>query len=151
MQDVYFDTIIASALDILNNSFSIDAKESKRFTCSEITPMLGVVIIIGLVGDASGRVILDMSQDTALKIATIMNEEELSEFDKLASSTLTELSNIIVGNAVTNLHELGYKLDITPPALLLGDNLKFTDKDVEAQVVQLDLSIGIIEINIALK
>ena len=79
-----------------------------------------------------------------------MNGERLDSLDELASATLTELGNMITGNAVTKLHELGFKFDLTPPALFVGDNLRLTDK-IEALVVPLELEEGSLCINVAIK
>ena len=58
---------------------------------------------------------------------------------------------MITGNAITKLHQLGFKFDLTPPALFIGDNLKITDGKIEALVVPLELPEGKIEINVAIK
>jgi len=92
-----------------------------------------------------------MSPETALNIASSMNGERLNTFDELVSATLTELGNMITGNAVTKLHQLGFKFDLTPPALFMGDNLRITDAKIEALVVPLELTEGKIEINVAIK
>ena len=106
---------------------------------------------MGITGQVTGRVVIDMPQDLGLQIASIMNEEKLKNFDDLTNATLTELANMIVGNAVTNLHRLGYKFDLTPPALFMGDNLRLSDNNIEALIVPLELLNNKIEINVALK
>jgi len=62
-------------------------------------------------------VLFDMSQQTALAIASGMNGEELYTFDEFAKATITELSNMIAAQAVTKLHELGFEFEISLPAL----------------------------------
>jgi len=116
-----------------------------------LTPMMGVVIIVGLAGQVSGRLIIDMSRATALKVASAMNQEELKEFDELAFATLTELANMITGKAVTKLHELGFQFDLTPPALFTGDNIQISDNKIESLVVPIDMPQGKIEIIVGIK
>ena len=66
--------------------------------------------LVGLAGDVEGRVLFDMSMETALNIASKMNDEKIDTFDELAKATITELANLITAQAVTKLHELGFKL-----------------------------------------
>jgi len=151
MRVEYVNPFIDSAIEILKMSVSEDVKRGEISLSSNITPMLGVVVLIGLVGQVTGRVILDMEESTALKIASKMNSENLVDFDKLTCGTLTELANMIVGNAVTKLHELGFQFDLTPPAILFGQNIKMSDENLEALIVPMQIPEGKIEINVALK
>jgi chemotaxis protein CheX len=80
-----------------------------------------------------------------------MNGEELSELDDLGKATITELANMITAQAVTKLHDLGFKFDLTPPAIFTGDNMEVTDTEVEALIVPVNLEQGKIEINVAVR
>ncbi len=80
-----------------------------------------------------------------------MNEEEITEFDELAQATITELGNMITGRAVTKLSEMGYKFDVTPPAIFSGQNMQISDVDIEALIVPIETPLGRIEINVALR
>ncbi|HPP88321.1 MAG TPA: chemotaxis protein CheX, partial [bacterium] len=112
---------------------------------------LGIAPIIGVTGDVTGRVIYDMSKQTALKIVSIMNGEEITEFNDLAQSTIAELSNIITGNTISSLSAKGYRVDITPPTLFMGDNLTVSKSEALTLVVPLITEAGEIFINVALK
>ena len=102
-------------------------------------------------GDVEGRVIFDMTMTTALNIASAMNGEEVKEFDELARATIAELANLITARAITKLHDLGFKFDLTPPAILSGENMQISNKDMEALIVPLDTPQGEVEINVALR
>jgi len=124
MRVEYINPFVESAMQILSATVSKDLKRMDISLKPSLTPMMGVVIIVGLAGQVSGRLIIDMSRATALKVASAMNQEELKEFDELTFATLTELANMITGKAVTKLHELGFQFDLTPPALFTGDNIQ---------------------------
>ena len=151
MRVEYINPFVESAIQILKETVSEDVKRGQLSLKSAISPMLGVVVIVGLAGQVSGRVIFDMDRSTALKIASKMNDEQLTEFDELTTATLTELANMITGKAVTKLQELGFQFDLTPPALLTGENLQISDSKVEALVVPLEVPQGKIEINVGIK
>ena len=129
-------------------------KEVKRgdlFLKATSQPVLGVAAIIGLTGDVEGRVLLDMDMSTALAIASTMNEEELESLDALGKATIAELANMVTGQAVTKLHDLGFNFDLSPPSLITGDNMVVTDSGVEALIVPLELAEGKLEINVAVR
>lgn len=137
----------------------LDGSEVKRgnlYLKSTAMPVMGVAALVGLAGDVEGRVLFDMTLDTALKIASKMNNETLPEFDDLAKATISELANMITAQAVTKLHELGFKFDLTPPALFAGEKMEIaalgnTSENVEALIVPLITEYGKIEINVAIR
>jgi chemotaxis protein CheX len=123
---------------------------------STAMPVMGVAALVGLAGDVEGRVLFDMTTDTALKIASKMNNEDLAVFDDLAKATISELANLITAQAVTKLHELGFKFDLTPPALFAGEKMEIaalgnTSENVEALIVPLITEFGKVEINVAIR
>ena len=59
------------------------------------------VIIIGVTGEMKGQVLLAMSEEDACNIASKMCMMEVKEIDDFAASALSELGNMIMGNAST--------------------------------------------------
>jgi len=151
MRVEYINPFSEAAYNILSQVLSEDIKRGDLYLKSTCMPVMGVAAIVGLAGDVEGRVIFDMTLDTALKIASAMNNEELSEFDELARATITELANLITAQAVTKLHDLGFKFDLTPPALFTGENMKISNNDIEALIVPMTAPQGRVEINVAIR
>lgn len=123
---------------------------------STAMPVMGVAALVGLAGDVEGRVLFDMTFETALNIASSMNGEKLTEFDDLAKATISELANLITAQAVTKLHELGFKFDLTPPALFAGEKMEIAalgggSDSVEALIVPLITECGKVEVNVAIR
>ena len=82
--------------------------------------------------------------------------KKLAVFDDLAKATISELANMITAQAVTKLHELGFKFDLTPPALFAGEKMEIaalsgTNENVEALIVPLITEFGKIEVNVAIR
>jgi len=98
-----------------------------------------------------GRVLFDMSAETAIEVASVMNDEKFTSVDDMVKATITELANMITAQAVTRLHGLGFKFDLTPPAIFTGENMEVTDTEVEALIVPVNLPIGKLEINVAVR
>ncbi|HPY88266.1 MAG TPA: chemotaxis protein CheX [Spirochaetota bacterium] len=151
MRVEYINPFVDSAMQILSSTVSKDLKRRDISLKPSLTPMMGVVIIVGLAGQVSGKLIIDTDKDTALKIASAMNQEELKEFDEMTYATLTELANMITGKAVTKLHELGFQFDLTPPALFTGDNIQISDNKIESLVVPIEMPQGRVEIIVGIK
>jgi chemotaxis protein CheX len=74
---------------------------------------------IGIVGGMTGDIVFGFPEQVALKIASaMMGGYALTEFDELSRSAISELANMISGNASTLLYNQGIVIDITPPAFM---------------------------------
>ena len=156
MRVEYINPFVESAMSVLKSTVSENVKRGTPKLSTSINNIQGVAIIVGLAGQVSGRVVLDMSEETALNVASSMNGERLDSLDELVSATLTELGNMITGNAITKLHELGFKFDLTPPALFVGQKMEIaalggTTDSVEALIVPLISDCGKIEVNVSIR
>jgi chemotaxis protein CheX len=99
-----------------------------------------------------------MDKESALFVVSCMNDEEFKVMDEMAKATIQELANMITAQAVTKLHDLGFKFDLTPPALFTGDNMEVSSnmgKEVEALIVPMHLTEGSrkarIEVNVVIR
>ncbi len=151
MRVEYINPFVESAYSILKEVLNTKITRGELYLKATSQPVLGVTAIVGLAGDVEGRVLIDMSAETAIKIASAMNNENFKELSELAKATITELANMIVAQAVTKLSELGFKFDLTPPTIFTGKNMEITDFDVEALIVPIDMTEGKLEINVALR
>ena len=73
----------------------------------------------------------------------------MKELDELGKATITELANMITAQAVTKLHDFGFKFDLTPPAIFTGENMEVSTSEVEALIVPMQVPYGKVEINVA--
>jgi len=151
MRVEYINPFVESAYNILKEVLGCEVNRGELFLKSSSTPVLGVAALVGLAGDVEGRVLFDMNRPTAIAIASAMNGEELKTLDELGKATITELANMITAQAVTKLHELGFKFDLTPPAIFTGDNMEVSMSQVEALIVPMQLPYGKVEINVAVR
>lgn len=155
MRVEYINPFVESAYNVLQEVLQAEVKRGELYLKSSAMPVLGVAAIVGLAGDVEGRVLFDMSQETAIKIASKMLEdmemEPVTSMNDMARATITELANMITGQAVTKLHNLGFSFDLTPPAIFTGENMEVSNTDVEALIVPMDVPMGKIEINVAIR
>lgn len=111
----------------------------------------GVVIIVGLVGDIKGNIIYGMSNDDAKKIASdMMMGKEVSEFDELAQSAVSELTNMLTATVATNYFEQGINVNISTPTLIYGEFIANASID-KVLCIQMQVNEAIVEVNISLE
>ncbi|MCQ2612592.1 MAG: chemotaxis protein CheX [Treponemataceae bacterium] len=151
MRVEYINPFVETAFNILKEVLGGEVKRGDLYLKSTSMPVMGVAALVGLAGDVEGRVLFDMSMETAMNIASQMNMEKLTQFDELAKATITELANLITAQAVTKLHDLGFKFDLTPPALFTGDRMEISDHEVEALIVPMITEQGKVEVNVAIR
>jgi chemotaxis protein CheX len=154
MRVEYINPFVEAAFSVLKEVLNADVKRGEIYLKPTTMAIQGVAALVGLAGDVEGRVLFDMTRETALHVAGAMNQEEFSAFDELAKATIQELANMITAQAVTKLHDLGFKFDLTPPALFTGDNMEVSTNlgEVEALIVPMELGTnGKIEVNVAIR
>ena len=151
MRVEYINPFVETAFSVLSEVLGGEVKRGDLYLKSTSQPVMGVAALVGLAGDVEGRVLFDMTIDTAIKIASTMNMEQLTSFDDLAKATITELANLITAQAVTKLHDLGFRFDLTPPALFTGEKMEVSNHDVEALIVPMITEQGKVEVNVAIR
>ena len=151
MRVEYINPFVESAYSIMKEVLNTEVKRGDLYLKKSSQPVMGVAAIVGLAGDVEGRVLFDMDEKTAIDIASSMNAEKLTTIDELVKATITELANMITAQAVTKLHDLGFKFDLTPPAIITGQNMQVTDMNVEALIVPFEVPQGKVEINVAIR
>ncbi|MGD8188747.1 chemotaxis protein CheX [Brevibacillus ginsengisoli] len=107
-----------------------------------------VWIKIGLTGQLKGDVIFGIHNQVAIRIiSAMMGGFPIQEIDEMGRSAISELGNMISGNASTILFNQGVAIDITPPELV--DDHKVLKVNGKALSVPLNLGeIGKLEIQV---
>ena len=157
MRVEYINPFVETSYRVLKEVLGgAEVKRGELSLKSVAMPVMGVAALVGLAGDVEGRVLFDMTYETALNLASKMNGETLTQFDDLVKATISELANLITAQAVTKLHELGFKFDLTPPTLFAGEKMESaalpgSAQNVEALIVPLISECGEIELNVAIR
>lgn len=116
----------------------------------------GAASIITFSGDLEGRLIMIMSEETAIKIASRMLQniemDAISALDDLGRASITEMANMITGRSITKLSRLGFNIDLSPPTLVLGDATSaFDQPSCPYLYIPLTLTLGFIELHITVR
>jgi chemotaxis protein CheX len=110
----------------------------------------GVAALIAIKGDIEGRVILDLSPEVAMKIATQLAGIEVQATDQVVRETVCELANMVIGNSVTLLNDQGFRFKVFPPEIHVNEEGLANSVDTEALVLCLETPCGEIYLNIAM-
>jgi chemotaxis protein CheX len=111
-----------------------------------------LAIVIGLRGESEGSIFVTMGDRTALNIFRRMTGETDDTLTPLGLDAIAELANMVSGNIIASLNDLGLGYEILPPVVVAGKSL-IAGKvpDIESFRVPLQTSCGEISVNVALR
>ena len=110
----------------------------------------GVTLTVGFTKEMQGKVVYNMTEDTARYIAsTMMLGVPVTKFNDMAQSALREMSNMLTARAATGFSQLGIEVDITTPELIIEEDT--TIKISDAHYLTVEMEIGGYRIDIALE
>jgi chemotaxis protein CheX len=110
-----------------------------------------VMAIIGLAGDAQGRVIFDMDLFTAVQLAGHMLGEPSPGMTPLVRSSIAELASMAIGRAISKINDCGTRIKMTPPTVITGANLISYDQCFETLVAPIATAYGEVRVNITIQ
>lgn len=87
-----------------------------------------ICVLIGIIGNLNGQVFLSMDAETGKVLASeMLGGMEITEVDELVISAVSELCNMIMGNACSNISS-GEPVDITPPTVISDEEERLNAK-----------------------
>ena len=130
-----------------------DIKRNKISVREHAVTSKGVTVLVGFTKEIKGNVAYNMTENTARLIAsTMMMGMPVDQFDDMAQSAISELSNMLTANAATNLSSLGYNVDISTPSVSVGAAVKVKVSSEAYLSVEMDVGGGhLVEIDIAVQ
>jgi len=109
----------------------------------------GVAALVTLSGDIQGRIILDMDKDAASQVAFELSDIAGPPTEESTHDIVCELTNMVIGNSVTELNNRGFKFRVHPPELFLLDVGPQGMLDSETVLLRFELPKGAVFLNIA--
>ncbi len=102
---------------------------------------LEVLTVVGITGDIRGQMYLGGSMTSILKIvSTMMGGVPVSTLGSLEQSAISELANMICGNAMSFFSNKEISLDITPPTLIMGKQMEISAIKMRVLSIPLNLN-----------
>ena len=124
----FINPFLVASTSVLQNICFVEAKLGKPYIKDTAFTDNEFLIMVGVTGDMKGQVILCFPNEVALDIASKMCMMQLPALDEIAQSAVSELCNMILGNAATVFSTKGIVIDITPPTRCMG-NVNFSNPD----------------------
>lgn len=98
----FINPFVEASYEILKEVLQCEIKREDIYLQSRVSNIKGIAALIGLLGEVEGRLILDMSTETAIKIASRMTQENFNQVDDMVINVITEIANMITANAIPN-------------------------------------------------
>ena len=145
----HINTFLMAATKILSDMCGCTPKVGKPTVKGTEFSDDTVVILIGVTGELRGQVLITFSEQIACDIAGKMCMMPIEQLDELSISAISELGNMIMGNAATVFSVNGVGIDITPPTVARGKmslvtpvtNLSIPIQYEENKVIEFNLAI----------
>lgn len=100
----------------------------------------GVTVEVGFTRQLRGKVVYNMTEDTAKYVAsTMMLGVPVTKFGELVQSALREMGNMLTARAATYFSQIGLNVDITTPQLTISQNYTISISDARYLNVEMDL------------
>lgn len=147
----YINVFLMAATQVIKDVCHINFEVGKPYVKETAFDGDSVVVNIGLTGQMRGQVLLAMPSQVACDIASKMCFMQIEQLDDMSLSALSELGNMIFGNAATVLSTKGIVIDITPPSIIQG---KFKLSNAYAKNICVPLNYDtdkLIELDISIK
>jgi chemotaxis protein CheX len=107
--------------------------------------------LVEISGDIEGRVIFDVEDGMAIKVAAAMTGTEIEAEPQILRETVAELANLVIGNAVTTLNDQGFRFKVHPPVDHSDPHGFRGTEDVEALVMDFASPAGSVFMNVAIR
>lgn len=149
LEDEYSVVFKEALMDGLNKMTKTLLTYKDEYTSEKEYESAGMSIIIGIIGEFSGRMLLDMSKETANNIATAIFRREPKDNDEMAA-TLGEFANIIAGNAcsILNRKNKAFGLRVAPPSILSGDSVLISAPNFSTTTATAETNFGELLLNV---
>jgi chemotaxis protein CheX len=151
MRSEYIQPFVEALVKVLEQASGGPVKRNAVAITSSPIATMGVASIIGITGQSEGRAVLDMSRETACRLAAAMSGEPAGSYDPMVSSTINELNNMVCGQAVSALVNRGHHMDINPPTLFTGHDMDITNSGMEIVTIPVETGLGPVMLNLSLR
>lgn len=151
MRIEFVSSFVETSLGVLGTILGSPATKGEMTLETGLAQRESFSVSFGLTGDIEGTVLFDAKERTAIDIAGAMNGRVFGSMEPLVLDSMAELMNMIIGNSVTLLNEKGFKLNLTPPTIIWGTDLKLLPVNLETLKVPLQTSKGAMTISISMR
>jgi chemotaxis protein CheX len=145
----FINPFLIAVQNIFETMIDVNFKLGKPSLKKDTVPSYEVSGIIGLSGSVSGCVVLNLSKDIALQLASALLDEKLTEVNEDCTDAIGEIANMIAGNAKTDFPVENTSISV--PSVVIGKHKITYPSGVPIVSIPCETSAGRLVIDIALK
>lgn len=151
MKAEFANPFIRAATEVVASEVKVKLSRKDLKLKSSPSPSLPTFIIIGVTGHVQGQVVYAMDANFSYEVSKAMLPGRLpAELKRMEHSAISELANMITGKASIELAGESHKINITPPAVFTGADIKMDFLSLPTIALSFISSAGVMEVNIAL-
>jgi len=118
----YIEPFVTSTIRVLGGVLQSNITKGEVSLTESGWPAGDLAIEVPLFGDSEGNVVLNMNTATAVKLSARLNGNAGTSLSPIGMDALSELINMIAGNAVSVLNDEGFDFTMSPPSILVRKN-----------------------------
>ena len=150
LEDLYYSAFKEALVMTFNKFFKEAPGCTEELRVNDEKISRGVSVVMGIIGKYGGRMLLDMSFETAKKITARLFQKEEPSNDEIMNA-ISEISNIIAGNACSMINKINslFGFRVAPPTLVYGESIKISRAELSTvSSVVAKTSFGEVSLNI---
>ncbi|MGD8251450.1 MAG: chemotaxis protein CheX [Desulfobacterales bacterium] len=149
MDVAYINPFLTAAANVLETMIDMPISLGQPALKSKPEPSFEVSSIIGLSGGVTGCVVINLSEALALRMASGLIGEDMSELDEDCTDAVGEIANMIAGNAKTEFPIENCSISV--PSVVIGKHRVAYSKGVPIISVPCKTDNGELVIDIAIQ
>ncbi|MCM0760975.1 response regulator [Sporomusa sphaeroides DSM 2875] len=157
--DVLYNNLQSWSIDIfkeaLGQSITRMTKTTATFVeaeCSEKNISQGITVVIGIIGHYPGSMILDISKESAEKMAEVILRRPAKGQDEVVAMG-AEFANVVGGIACSMLNkkDKAFSLRVSPPSVFYGAQTEIASPGIRLHCLYADSDFGRIYLGVGFK
>lgn len=141
MKAEYVNPFITSTSEVFKTMVGIEPERGKLYVKADEKLPYDISGIIGLAGQASGFVVISMTEGLALKVVENFLGEKKTSMDDDVMDAVGEILNMIAGGAKQIFSKKGTRFKISIPNVVVGKN-HVVGKQKNVQCIGMTFNVG---------
>ena len=152
LEGLYTDIFKESILNIFNKITKTTPEITNESNADMSIQSEGISVVMGITGRYSGKVIFDLSFETAENLSKVLLKGDNKSKDEILN-VMSEISNMLVGNACSMLNKKNkiFGLRVAPPTIFHGESINISKAEldnnyhanIKSQYGDISINIGI--------
>lgn len=150
MQAEHINPFLRSLVNTFSTMLNCEARRGEIALANNNNRHHPISGVIGLSGKAVGTVVINLSEEVALKAASAMLMTEMTSLNDDVLDAVGEIANMVAGQAKAELEQ--YELNVSLPNVITGENheIRFPS-DTNTIAVPFETDFGPLQLEVGLE